>query len=107
MIIKNNSNHIRHIGRITLNIGPNEVKKNEWEKVKEHPFIKLWLEDGTIEIKEGSIKDITKLNATDAIEVVEYTFNSKTLEKWLKEEDRKTVIAAIEKQLKELKEGGK
>lgn len=107
MIIKNNSKYILHVGKLSLNIGPNEVEENEWDKVKDHPLVKIWVEKKDIEIKEGSIKDVTKLHADEAIEVIEYTFDSKKLEEWKEKEDRKTVIAAIEKQLKELKEGGK
>ena len=102
MIVKNNSKYIKHIGKFTLNIGPNDVKESAWGKVKDHPFVKAWIEDKELEIIEGSTNDITKLSASEAIEVVEYTFSTTKLKAWLEDEDRKTVKTAIEKQIKEL-----
>ena len=102
MVVNNKSNFIKHIDNVILNIGPNEIGKGEWEKAKKHPFVSFWIEKGEIEVKEGSIEDITKVNANEAIEVVEYCFNKKKLEEWKTKESRKTVLEAIENQINEL-----
>ncbi|ABR46649.1 hypothetical protein Amet_4360 [Alkaliphilus metalliredigens QYMF] len=103
----NNSKFIKHVGEVTLNIGANEVEKKDWDKESKHPIVKDWLKDKVVEVKEGLIEDISEITpAGKAIEIVQTTFSQEKLQKWSEQEERKTVLEAIQKQLKEAIKSG-
>lgn len=100
----NNTKFIKHIGGVSLNIGANELEKADWDKEAKHPFVKRWIEKGDVEVKDGTIEDISGIVPADkAIQIVQTTFSKDRLQKWAKQEKRKTVSEAIQKQLAELK----
>lgn len=101
--ILNHTKHIKHVGNVSLNIGGNEVNEKDWDVVSKHPIVKIWLENGDVEVEKGDLEDITKIvPANKAVLVIETTFSQGKLQKWLETETRKTVIDAIEKQIEYL-----
>jgi len=102
----NSQTRILRLGKIQLLPGLNFVDKKEFEvQIKK---VEFWLKAGIVEVvdeteKEG--QDPTKLsnyNARKAVQLVKDTVDGEILNKWLKEEDRQSVIEAIDKQLKKL-----
>ncbi|TDX48280.1 hypothetical protein [Orenia marismortui] len=107
MRIFNKSNVIKHVGDVSLNIGANVVKEEEWAKVKKHPVVKGWLDMGTVEVEEGDLSDINEIKPiSKAVEVIESTFDEKQLLEWKEQADRKGVKEAIDKQIAYLNEEG-
>jgi hypothetical protein len=112
MLLKYNQANIFEAGDgVKLIPGLNtHILKSDWDKVKSHPIVKIYLDEGMIEVIEDSEKSGDKVAAklladmapAKAIELVQQTVLVPTLEEMLKTEKRKPVVAAIKKQIKEL-----
>ncbi len=108
MLIHNKGKYVRHSNDVMLVPGVNNITPEEWEKFKAPKLAQILIDKGEI-VPQEEDKDIADLNAKDAIELIEDTFNVALLEEWKAGEERKTVIEAIEKQIKHIKgeeEGG-
>lgn len=95
---------------IVLKPGLNEVDASLWKKHKDHPVIKLKLEEGLIEVvgeeekpEEKPSKVLTSLKPNEAMSAIKDTVDEKILEDWLSKEKRPNVKKAIQKQLDELR----
>ncbi len=103
MRVWNKTEHIKHIGPVTLNIGANEIDEKDWSRVEKHPIVKHLTSKGLIKAEEGNLENVADITPADkAIELVESTFSQEKLQKWLETETRKGVKAAIEKQIESL-----
>lgn len=96
MLIHNKGNYTRHAAGVMLIPGANQVDANEFEQFSKHPLMAKLIEKGEI-VAEKGLKD---LNADDAIELVKDTHSIEYLEAMKIGETRKTVISAIEAQIK-------
>lgn len=108
LTIINHFAQIKHVGNVSLNIGPNEVEEKDWEAVKTHPIVKGWVKEGKVEVKDGTIEDLSEITPVDkAVELVEATMDKEKLLKWAETDDRKTTQKAIEEQIAYLEDDGK
>ncbi len=128
--IKYNRPSLYRCGSLRLESGVNEVRVEFWDEAKDNPGVKKRVESGEIivvdektpapeapkEAKKTALADVPakpedlgkqadisldELPVADAKEVIKQTFDHKTLKRWRKEETRKAVLAAIDKQLSE------
>lgn len=100
MLVHNKGKYVRHVGGVMLIPGGNDVTENELERIQAHKLARFLIEKGELVVPEqGKAKDITNLNATEAIELVKDTFNIQLLKDWEEKEQRKTVLKAIEDQV--------
>ncbi len=100
MRVFNNTDKIKHVGSISLNIGANEVPQKDFDEVKDHPIVKYLIKEKHIEVQDGDLEDISKITPVDkAIEVIKSTFSQDKLQKFKETETRKTAIAAIDEQI--------
>jgi len=105
MRVYNNTDHILHVGNISLPPGVSEVVEKDWEKVAKHPVVQSWSDLEQVEIESGDLADITDIKpASKALKVIESTFDVEKLKAWAKAEDRPAVLAAIKEQIKYLGE---
>lgn len=108
LTIINHFSQIKHVGSVSLNIGPNEVEKDNWATVKTHPIVKGWVKNGKVEVKDGKINDLSEITPVDkAVGLVETTMDKEKLLKWAKTDDRKTTQKAIKDQIAYLEDDGK
>ncbi len=111
MLIKNNTAKIisTRIGekKIRLLPGRNDVLPAEWEIVREYDIIKAMLD--AVELEEPAAKtpaaapQVTSLkdfNEREALKLIKETVDADLLILWGDSEQRKGVMAALEKQLK-------
>ena len=99
--------------------GVNKFTKEEWEEFKEHPHIKRYMEEKPPKFElvsekepkpeekaaaeeKGEAVDLSQFSNKDAKEVIEETLNVELLKEWKKTENRKSLVAAIDKQLDSL-----
>lgn len=99
MFIHNKGKYVRNAAGVQLIPGANNVPEKDWKEFSAHPIIKQLVDDGEIVAKDD------KLSADEAIELVQDTFDLSILEEMKASESRKTVLKAIDEQIKELKEG--
>ena len=98
MLVHNKGNYTRHASGVALIPGANQVEAAEFEKFAKHPLMKKLVDTGEIVAQKG-LKD---LNADEAIELVKDTYSIEYLESMKVDETRKTVLSAIEAQIKEI-----
>lgn len=118
MIIKNNRLGLMGVGYdsatnkcvLTLLPGPNEVSVELWNKIKAHPMIGVYLQEGLLEEIADEKKPnapaevlLAKLPPKEAEAVVAQTVQVEILERWFKAEKRPKIKKAIEKQIAEIK----
>lgn len=89
--------------------GNNEVADADWDKIKEHPGCKQLLSSGAlICIKPAnpdnkkSQKGLARYGATEALEIIEGTYDKVLLLEWRKAENRGNVSDAITDQIKKI-----
>lgn len=98
---------------IRLVPGVNEITDADWKALKAHPQIKKQIDAGDLEVvteKDRDDKDVEKDGgdanlpgkAGDAVKAVNKCWDKDLLEKWLENENRPSVVKAINKQLKNL-----
>ena len=105
---------------VSLSIVPNSnffERENleKWNLVKNHPDVKKYIDEGLLRViedpktakgakKGGTPETLEKIDAKLAVDLVKHTGDVDILRKWLDEEDRETVIAALRQQIKDMKE---
>ncbi|MFJ6210590.1 hypothetical protein [Lysinibacillus sp. NPDC092081] len=99
MLVQNKGNYSYTANDLTLVPGTNKVDEKEFESFLTHPLMKHLNDKG--EFAYDSEK--TKPSAKDAIAMIEDAFDIDMLEALKAEEDRKTVLDAIDKRIEELK----
>jgi hypothetical protein len=109
MLVHNKGNYTRHAAGVMLIPGVNTIEDADFEKFSKHPLMKSLIKSGEIVIPEGAgdqkaqlLKD---LGAEDAIELVKDTYSVEYLESLKEGETRKTVLAAVDEQIKTIVEG--
>jgi hypothetical protein len=101
-------------------MGINEVTKEEWDQIKDHPHVPAlfadtdksdaimeWVDGRGPEDNEHKTPDSGNILSTmpekQAIKVVKNTLNKELLEKWHKTESRDAVVKVLEAQFEKLK----
>jgi len=117
MLVHNKGKYVRHRGNVRVLPGVNDLKEKDWNHFKAHPLNAEVVKSGEVVVLKGEESEeqpgtddlkISDLNAEEAIEMVEDTFSLELLEEFKADEQaskkRKTVLDAIEAQIKELTE---
>lgn len=103
MLVHNKGEYVRHIGA-RLIPGINHLNQEDAAAFKEalkHPLNSYLVDElGEITYEDGGLSD---LSAQKAIAAVNETFKLETLESFKKDESRKTVLEAIDKQIEAIK----
>lgn len=99
MLVQNKGNHSYQANGLTLVPGTNNVGEQEFEQFLAHPLMAHLDQRGEFVYD----KEKTKPSAKDAIAMVEDAFDVDMLEALKADEDRKTVLDAIDKRIAELK----
>lgn len=97
MLVNNKGNFSYEAAGIVLIPGTNKVDEKDFERFLAHPLMAKLDQRGEFIYEKG------KPSARDVIALVEDTFDIDMLEAMKEEEDRKTVIEAINKRIEELK----
>jgi len=104
MLVHNKGNYTRIANDVKVIPGANTLQEAEYMAFVAHPIIKGLIKSGEIVVPEGqktaSLKD---LDADEAMKLVKDTFSIEFLEKFKEDEKRKTVLAAIDAQIAEIK----
>lgn len=99
MLVQNKGNHSYQANGLTLAPGTNKVDEKEFDRFLSHPLMAHLDKQG--EFVYDSEK--TKPSAKDLIAMIEDSFDVDMLNELKQDEDRKTVLDAIEKRIEELK----
>lgn len=99
MLVQNKGNHSYQANGLTLAPGTNKVDEKEFDRFLSHPLMKYLNEKGEFVCESEK----TKPSAKEKIAMIEDAFDIDMLEALKAEEDRKTVLDAIEKRIEELK----
>ncbi|MEY9979694.1 hypothetical protein [Lysinibacillus sp. RC79] len=99
MLVQNKGNHSYTANDLTLNPGTNKVDEKEFESFLSHPLIAHLDKQG--EFVYDSEK--SKPSAKELIAMIEDAFDIDMLDGLKADEDRKTVLDAIDKRIEELK----
>lgn len=86
---------------VLLKPGVNEVESSKWDRVKDHPVVKWRIENGVLLVKDGS-KPISDMPAGEAVKLVKATVDADLLERWRRDDPRRSVRDAIDSQLDKL-----
>jgi len=98
MLVQNKGNHSYTANGLTLNPGTNKVDEKDFDHFLTHPLMKYLNEKGEFAY-EG---EKAKPSAKDAIAMIEDAFDVDMLEGLKAEENRKSVLDAIDKRIEEL-----
>ena len=98
MLVQNKGNHSYQANGLTLIPGTNNVNEQDFEQFIAHPLMAHLDQKGEFVYD----KDKTKPNAKELITLIDDTFDVEVLEGMRANEDRKTVIDAIDKRIAEL-----
>ncbi|MFA1738017.1 hypothetical protein [Lysinibacillus fusiformis] len=99
MLVQNKGNHAYTANGLTLNPGTNKVDEKDFDQFLTHPLMKHLNDKGEF-VYEG---EKSKPSAKDTIAMIEDAFDIDMLEALKAEEERKTVLDAIDKRILELK----
>jgi len=99
MLVQNKGNHSYEANGLTLVPGTNKVDEKDFEHFLTHPLMQHLNKKGEFAYDS----DRTRPSAKDAIAMIEDAFDIDMLEALKAEEDRKTVLDAINKRIEELK----
>ncbi|MCT6926160.1 hypothetical protein [Metasolibacillus sp.] len=106
MLVHNRGNYTRIANDVKVIPGANTLTEDEFAAFVQHPIVEWLIDNGEIIIPEGQAEDnatsLKELNADDAIKLVKDTFSIEFLEQFKVDEDRKTVLAAIDAQIAEI-----
>ncbi|RID87060.1 hypothetical protein D1953_07010 [Peribacillus asahii] len=97
MLVNNKGNFSYEAAGVVLIPGTNKVGEKEFEKFLAHPLMAELDQRGEFVYEKG------KTSAKDVIALVEDAYDVDMLEVMKAEEDRKTVLEAIDKRIAELK----
>lgn len=98
MYVQNKGNHLYQANGLTLAPGTNKVDEKEFEQFLAHPLMAHLDEKGEFVYE----KEKAKPSARDMIAMIEDAYDIDMLEGLKANEDRKTVVDAIDKRLEEL-----
>ncbi len=98
MLVQNKGNHSYTANGLTLNPGTNKVNDKDFESFLSHPLMKHLDDKGEFVYDS----DKTRPSAKDAIAMIEDAFDIDMLKELKADEDRKTVLDAIDKRIEEL-----
>lgn len=98
MYVQNKGNHLYQANGLTLAPGTNKVDEKEFEQFLAHPLMAHLDEQGEFVYE----KEKAKPSARDMIAMIEDAYDIDMLEGLKANEDRKTVLDAIDKRLEEL-----
>ncbi|MFJ7663742.1 hypothetical protein ACIQXW_15325 [Lysinibacillus sp. NPDC097162] len=98
MLVQNKGNHSYTANGLTLNPGTNKVDEKDFDQFLTHPLMKHLNDKGEFTY-EG---EKAKPSAKDAIAMIEDAFDVDMLEGLKAEENRKSVLDAIDKRIEEL-----
>jgi len=110
MLIKNNTPTVLGFGSkeksgqvLVMKPGVNDVPGQFWEQVETHPTVKVWMDEGKLEVltedvKVPADKVLNGLKPADAVKVVKDTLDVELLDVWMKTEKRPAVVKALKKQ---------
>lgn len=82
--------------------GVNEVDLDQWNKAKQLPVIKHYLNAGLFVEFGGSKPGLLGVSILDAIETVKHTLDRELLKTWKNAETRAGVLSALETQIDEV-----
>lgn len=99
MLVQNKGNHPYTANDLTLNPGTNNVKEKEFEKFLEHPLMQHLNEQEEFVYEKAEQK---QLSAKELIAMIEDAYDVEMLQGLKVDEERKTVLDAIEKRIQEL-----
>jgi hypothetical protein len=104
MIVKNHTGTTMGLqvgkGWVTLLPGVNRIAKEDWEAFIRNPARRHQLAEGELEVvEEEELLTLKAKSPKDAIALVKNTVRKDLLETWFADENRKTILEAIEKQL--------
>lgn len=99
MLVQNKGNHSYTANDLTLVPGTNKVDEKEFERFLTHPLMKHLNDKGEFIYDSERARP----SAKDVIAMVEDAFDIDMLEELKGDEDRKTVLDAIDKRIEELK----
>jgi len=97
MLVNNKGNFSYEAAGVVLIPGTNKVDEKEFEKFLAHPLMAELDQRGEFVYEKG------KTSAKDVIALVEDAYDVDMLEAMKDDEDRKTVLEAIDKRIAELK----
>jgi len=98
MLVQNKGNYSYEANGLTLVPGTNKVDEKDFERFLAHPLMQHLNKKGEFAYDS----DKTRPSAKDAIAMIEDAFDIDMLEALKAEEDRKTVLDAINKRIEEL-----
>lgn len=98
MLVQNKGNHSYQANGLTLVPGTNNVGEQEFEQFLAHPLMAHLNKEGEFAYE----KDKSKPSAKETIAMIEDAFDIDMLEGLKADEDRKTVLEAIDKRIAEL-----
>ncbi|WP_313893862.1 hypothetical protein [Psychrobacillus sp.] len=98
MLVQNKGNHSYQANGLTLIPGTNKVDEQDFEKFIAHPLMAHLDQKGEFVYD----KEKSKPNAKEAIAMIEDAFDVDMLKALKEDEDRKTVVDAIDKRIEEL-----
>lgn len=98
MLVQNKGNHSYTANGLTLNPGTNKVDEKEFEHFLTHPLMKNLSDKGEFVFDS----DKSRPSAKDAIAMIEDAFDIDMLKELKADEERKTVVDAINKRIEEL-----
>lgn len=106
MLVHNKGNYTRVANDVRVIPGANTLTGDEFRAFVKHPIIETLIRNGEIDIPEGqnmtTVTSLKDLNADDAIKLVKDTFSIEYLGQFKANEDRKTVLTAIDAQIAEI-----
>lgn len=98
MLVQNKGNYSYTANGLTFNPGTNNVEDQDFERFLEHPLMQYLDDRGEFVYT----KEKSGPTAKEIIAMIEDSYDIEMLNKLKEEEDRKTVLSAIEKRLEEL-----
>lgn len=98
MLVQNKGNHSYQANGLTLIPGTNKVDEKDFEKFISHPLMSHLDQQGEFVYS----KDKSNSTAKEVIALIEDAFDVDTLEAMKENEDRKTVLEAIDKRVVDL-----
>lgn len=98
MLVQNKGNHSYQANGLTLIPGTNKVDEQDFEKFIAHPLMARLEEIGELVYE----KEKSKPSAKETIAMIEDAFDVDMLNSLKNDEDRKTVLEAIDKRIEEL-----
>ncbi|MBD8026429.1 hypothetical protein H9636_07125 [Ureibacillus sp. Re31] len=98
MLVQNKGNHSYQANGLTLVPGTNKVDEQDFEKFLAHPLMSHLDKNGEFVYE----KEKSKPSAKETIAMIEDAFDVDMLEALKVDEDRKTVLDAIDKRIEEL-----